>query len=54
MVAYLFKLKVKTFTKTKHIVPQNLLNGYEKFIVNDNMNIVQAVCGFILSTKWLT
>ncbi len=46
--------KVKTITKTKYITPQHLLNGYKKLSVIDNMNIIQAVCGFILSTKRLT
>ncbi len=45
--------KVKTITKTKNIAPQHLLNGYKKLSVNDNMNIIQAVCDFILSTKRL-
>ncbi len=46
--------KVKTITKTKYIIAQHLLNGYKKLSVNDNMNIIQAVCDFILSTKRLT
>ncbi len=46
--------KVKTITKTKYFAPQYLLNGYKKLSVNDNMNIIQAVCDFILSTKRLT
>ncbi len=45
--------KVKKITKTKHIAPQHVLNGYKKLSVNDNMNIIQAVCDFILSTKRL-
>ncbi len=48
------KVKVKTITKTKYITPQHLFNGYTKLSVNDNMNIIQAVCDFILSTKRLT
>ncbi len=46
--------KVKTITKTKYIAPQHLLNGYKELSVNDNMNIIQAVCDFILSTRRLT
>ncbi len=33
---------------------QHLLNDYKKISVNDNMNIIQAVCDFILFTKRLT
>ncbi len=46
--------KVKTITNTKYVPPQHILNGYEKLNVNENMNIIQAVCHFILSTKRLT
>ncbi len=46
--------KVKTITKTKYISPQHLLNGYQKLYVNENMNIIQAIYDFILSTKRLT
>ncbi len=46
--------KVKTIINTKYVPPQHLLNGYENFSVNENMNIIQAVCDFILSTKRLT
>ncbi len=45
-----YKLK----TISKYIAPQHLLNGYKKLSVNDNMNIIQAVCDFILFTKRLT
>ncbi len=46
--------KVKIITNTKYVPPQHLSNGYEKLNVNENMNIIQAVCDFILSTKRLT
>ncbi len=45
--------KVKMITNTKYVRPQHLLNGYEKLNLNENMNIIQAVCDFILSTKRL-
>ncbi len=37
-----------------YVPPQQLLNGYEKLSVNENINIIQAVCDFILSAKRLT
>ncbi len=46
--------KVKTITNTKYVPPQHLLNGCEKCSVNENINIIQAVYDFILSTKRLT
>ncbi len=46
--------KVKTITNTKYVPPQHVLNGYEKLSVNENMNIIQAVSDFILSTKRLS
>ncbi len=46
--------KVKTITNTKYVPPEHLLNGYEQLSVNENMNIIQAVCDIILSNKRLT
>ncbi len=46
--------KVKTITNTKYVTPQHLLNGYENLVSMKNMNIIQAVCDLILSTKRLT
>ncbi len=46
--------KLKTITKTKYMSLRHLLNGYAKLSVNENMNIIQAVCDIILSTKRLT
>jgi hypothetical protein len=46
--------KVKTIAKSNHVSPANLLNGYIKLSVNENMNIIQAVCDYIVSTKRLT
>ncbi len=43
--------KVKIITKAKYIPPQHLLKCYEKLNVYGNMNIIQALCDFILSTK---
>ncbi len=46
--------KVKIIINTKYIAPQYLLNGYKKMSVNDNMNIIQVVCDFIITPKRLT
>ncbi len=46
--------KVNIITKTYYISPQNLLNGFKKLNVKENMNIFQAVFNYIINTKRLT